>query len=112
MPNESVHFVFSGVVEHGSLATSQAARTSFTPGKPTARADAENWPKDFLAANGTNMNDLFFERTMLTERRMVNDQVQGVPKTVSEEEFGPVAVDKMPQQEQRTGGDFLKARPS
>lgn len=40
-------------ITHGQQAASQAARTSFTPGKATSRQGDMNWEKDFRIPQGT-----------------------------------------------------------
>lgn len=119
MANEQSKYIFKGFVESGALAPSQATRTSFTPGKVSsgdknkgvewAGLENENWNHDFLAVNGVNTKDYYFERTIKVGRRMVNDQVPKAPQSVSAEAFSPAAVDSLIFAEQTTGGDWLKA---
>jgi hypothetical protein len=50
--NERVQYD-SGDIGHNQLASSQASRTQFTPGKATSRAGDQNWPKEFRIPTGT-----------------------------------------------------------
>jgi len=66
---------------YGQLATSQTSRTNFSPGKATARALDENWPKDFPVAvgnpvleTGSGAVTMKRVRVILTGRNSVCDQ--------------------------------------
>ena len=95
--NDLVEYI-SGDIHHEQLAPSQAARTEFTPGKVTSRANDQNWPTEFRIPTGTPAFDgegagpvqMEYTRPVKLGRNIVSDQVIGLPtvtgtKTVTTE---------------------------
>jgi hypothetical protein len=84
--NERVQYD-SGDIVHGQLAPSQAARTSFTPGKAASRPGDMNWPKDFRIPTGTpafdreaaGPVDMLRTRVVKLHRGTVSDQTVLAP---------------------------------
>jgi hypothetical protein len=84
--NERVQ-IDSGDVSAGQLATSQIARTNFTPGKATSLPGDMNWPKDHRIPTGTPAFDgeaagpVEMQRTRVVKlgRNIVSDQVVNAP---------------------------------
>ena len=89
MANERIQINFHDVY-WGQLAPAQAARTSFTPGKPNARPDELAWPIDYrpptsnpdLDENGPA--DMERVRILFLDRNIICDQcLTAVPPAVA-----------------------------
>ena len=86
--NERVEVV-SGDISAGQLASSQASRVNFTPGKATGLAGDMNWPKDHRIPTGTPAFDgeaagpVKMARTRVVKlgRNIISDQAVLAPVT-------------------------------
>lgn len=93
--------------QHNQLASSQANRTSFTPGKPSSLPGDENWPKEYqVAIPGRNLATWKwrYERTHLLRQNVIDNQTLTGVSTTS---FDDSVVSNQIFNERRVGADWI-----